>query len=77
MKDDANKIQQKGRPITIRLQDQVEDESRRLIQNNYLNRATETTEDCFVSPAVITVKKDNLVKMALVSRKSNEKQEKT
>ena len=58
IKDDANKLQQKDRPIPIRLQDQVEDESRRLIQNGYLNRATETTEDCFVSHAVIVGKKD-------------------
>ena len=35
-------------------------------------RATENTEDCFVSPAVTTVKKDKSVKIALDSRKLNE-----
>ena len=37
-----------------------------------MERATEVTEDCFVSPAVITVKKDKSVKIALDSRKLNE-----
>ena len=35
-------------------------------------RATEINEDCFVSPTVITVKKDNSIKIALESRKLNE-----
>ena len=37
-----------------------------------MERATEITEDCFVSPAVITVKKDKSIKVALDSRKLNE-----
>ena len=38
-----------------------------------MERATEITEDCFVSPAVITsVKKDMSVKIAFESRKLNE-----
>ena len=57
-KEDAKKIQQKGRPVPIHLQNQVAEEIKRLIKNGYLERATEITEDCFVSPAVITVKKD-------------------
>ena len=65
------KIQQK-RPIPIYLQDQVAEEIKRLIKNGYLERATETTKDCFVSPAVITVEKDKSVKIALDSRKINE-----
>ena len=72
LKEDANIIQQKGRPIPIHLQDQVAEEIKRLIKNGYLERATEITEDCFVSPAVITVKKDKSIKIALDSRKLNE-----
>ena len=72
LKEDANIIQQKGRPIPIHLQDQVAEEIKRLIKNGYLERATEITEDCFVSPAVRTVKKDKSIKIALDSRKLNE-----
>ena len=69
LKEDAKIIQQKGRPIPIHLQDQVADEFKRLIKNGYLERATKITENCFVSPAVITVKKHKSVKIALDSRK--------
>ena len=40
------------------------------MENGYLERVTENTEDYFVSPAVITVKQDK--KNALDSRKLNE-----
>ena len=72
LKEDAKIIQQKGRPRPIHLQDQVGDEIERLIKNGYLERATDITETCFMSPAVITVRKDKLVKIALDSRKLNE-----
>ena len=72
LKEDAKIIQQKGRPVPIHLQNQVAEEIKRLIKNGYLERATEITEDCFVSPAVITVKKDKSMKIALDSRKLNE-----
>ena len=63
--EDANIIQQKYRPIPIHLQDQVADEIKRPRKNGYLERATGITEDCFVSPAAFTVKKDKSVKIAL------------
>ena len=69
---DAKILQQKGRPIPLHLQEQVADEIERLIKNGYLERATEITENCCVSPTVITVKKDKSVKIALDSRKLNE-----
>ena len=59
VKEGAQIIQQKGRPIPVHLQDQVALELKRLIKHGYLERATEITEDCFVIPAVITVKKIN------------------
>ena len=37
-----------------------------------MERATEINEDCFVSPAVITVKNDRSTKIAFDSRKLNE-----
>ena len=72
LKEDAKITQQKGRPVPIHLQNQVAEEIKRLIKNEYLERATEITEDCFVSPADITVKKDKSIKIALDSRKLNE-----
>ena len=72
LKEGAQIIQQKGRPIPIQLQDQVALELKRLIKHEYIGRAMEITEDCFVSPAVLTVKKDKSIKIALDSRKLNE-----
>ena len=72
IKEGAQIIQQKGRPIPIHLQDQVALDLKRLIKHGYLERATEITEDCFVSPAVIKVKKDKSIKIPLDSRKLNE-----
>ena len=43
----------------------------RLTKRGYLERATEITQDGFVSPAVVPVKKDKSVKIALDSRKLN------
>ena len=62
----------KEKLIPIHLQDQVAEELKRLIKNGDLERATEINEDCFESPAVITVKKDKSIKIALDSRKLNE-----
>ena len=72
LKENANIIQQKGRLIPVHLQDQVAEKLKRLIKNGYLERATEFNEDCFVSPAAITVKKDKSIKFALDSAKLNE-----
>ena len=72
LKEGAQIIQQKERPIPIHLKDQVALDLKRLMKHGYLERATEITEDCFVSPAVITVKKDKSIKIALDSRKLNE-----
>ena len=73
LKPDAKLIQQKGRPIPIHLQPAVGKEIEKLKENGHIERATNIDENCFVSPAVITVKKDKTVKIALDSRKLNEK----
>ena len=72
LKATAQIIQQKRRPIPILVQDQVEQELKRQIKHDYVERATEITEDCFVRPAVTTVNKDKSVKIALDSKKLNE-----
>ena len=65
-------IQQKARPIPYHLQDDVKNELNRLIKSGHLERLETIEEDCFVSPVVITVKKDKTVKIALDARKLNE-----
>ena len=72
LKEGAQILQQKGRPISLHLQEQVAKELKRLIGNGYLERATEITEERpkshgFVSPAVLTVKKVKPIKRALDS----------
>ena len=72
LKEDARLIHQKGRPIPIHLQQSVEKEINKLMKQGHIEKANNIDENCFVSPAVITVKKDKSVKIALDSRKLNE-----
>ena len=69
LKEDAKLIQQKGRPIPIHLQQSVGKEINKLMKQGHIEKANNIDENCFVSPAVITVKKDKSVKIALDSRK--------
>ena len=65
-------IQPKARPIPYHLQEDVKKELDRLIKSGHLERLETIEEDCFVSPVVITVKKDKTVKIALDARKLND-----
>ena len=55
---DIKSIQQKRRPVPIDFQKNVRHELEKLIENGHLEKTDGTTEHCFVSPAVITLKKD-------------------
>ena len=57
LKDDAKLIQQKGRPIPIHLQQAVGKEIEKLKKLGHIEKAENIDENCFVSPAVITIKK--------------------
>ena len=72
LKPDAKLIRQKGRLIPIHLQPAVGKEIEKLTKNGHIEKATNIDENCLVNPAVITVKKDKTVKIALDSRKFNE-----
>ena len=63
LKKDAKPIQQKGRPVPIHFQKRVRRELEKLIKSGHLEKADETTENCFTSPAVITIKKDKSSKL--------------
>ena len=58
--------------MPIHFQKTVKNELKKLIETGHLEKANNTTENCFVSPAVITIKKDKSVKIALDLRKLNE-----
>ena len=72
LKPNAKPVQQKARPIPLHLQAAVEKEIQKLIDSGHIEKLEEVPEDTFISPAVITVKKDKSVKIALDSRKLNE-----
>ena len=77
LKKDTKPIHQKKRPVPIHFQSSVRDELEKLIEKGHLEKADGRTENCFISPAVITKKKDKLVRIALDSRKLNESRIKT
>ena len=65
-------IQQKGRRIPIHLQERVEGESNKLIDQNNMIKLDKCCDGQFISPIVITKKKDPTVKLALDSKKTTE-----
>ena len=60
-------VQQKGRRVPISLQEKVDFEIDQLLKQGHIEKLTKY----FVSPIVITVKKDGSVKLALESRELN------
>ena len=65
-------VKQKARPVPLHLQEDVGRELEKLIKSGHWEKTKKVDEDCFVSPVVITVNSDKLVKIALDSRKLNE-----
>ena len=57
---------------TYHLQKDVKNKLDRLIKSGHLERLETIGDDCFVSPVIITVKKDKTVKLALDARKRND-----
>ena len=58
---------QKGRRIPINIQDEVADELKRLIDIGHVEKLNSCSEEHFISPIVITVKKDRSINLALDS----------
>ena len=63
-------IQQKGRRIPIHLQERVEGKLE-LIDQKHIIKLGKCLNKQFISPIVITAKKDQAVKLALDSKKIN------
>ena len=64
-------IQQKGRRVPLHLLEKVERKLDKLIQDKQISKLEKCPDDLFVSPVVITVKKDKSVKIALDTKKLN------
>ena len=64
-------VQQKGSRVPISLQEKVDAEINKPLQQGHIEKLTECSDKYFVSPIVITVKKDGSVKLALESRELN------
>ena len=72
LKKDVKPIQQKRRPVPIHFQKIVREDLEKLIETGHLEKADNSTENCFISSAVITIEKEKSVKIALNSRKLND-----
>ena len=59
---------QKGRRVPINLLDKVSDELKKLTEQGHIEKLQECSDKNFISPIVITVKKDKSVKLALDSK---------
>ena len=67
----AKITQQKGRRVPVQLQDAVQKEIERLLNEGHIERVTEVIDNEFIQPIVITVKRDKSVKIALDARALN------
>ena len=58
-------IQEKGRWIPIHIQEEVQAELSKLLSEGHITKLDKCTSDCFIAPIVITLKKDDSIKLAL------------
>ena len=63
--------QEKGRRIPIHIQDKVQAELEKLLAEGHIQKFDKCTSDCFIAPIVITVKKDNSIKLPLDAKPIN------
>ena len=64
-------LQEKGRRIPIHIQGKMYEETEKLLTEGHLKRLDKCTSDCFIAPIVITVKKDDSIKLALDAKPIN------
>ena len=64
-------IQEKGRRIPIHIQDKVQAELLKLLSEGHITKLDKCTSDCSIAPIVITVKKDDSIKLALDAKPIN------
>ena len=64
-------IQENGRRIPIHIQERVQAELSKLLSEGHITKLDKRTSDCFIAPIVITVKKDDSIKLALDAKPIN------
>ena len=64
-------IQEKGRRVSVHIQDKVGLEIQTLIQEGHVVKLNKCTSEHFISPAKITAKKDGSVKLAMDAKPMN------
>ena len=69
-------IQEKGRRVPVYIQDKVGLEIQKLIQEGHVVKLNKCTSEHFISPIVITAKKDGSVKLAMNAKPMNDQIEK-
>ena len=65
-------IQTKGRKVPLHLLAEVNEELKRMETEGHIIKLEKCDEDCFISPIVITRKKDTSIKLALDSKLLND-----
>ena len=71
-KEKFTPTQHKGRRVPLHLLERVEQELEKLIEDKQIKRLEKCSDEYFISPVVITVKKDKSVKIALDSKELND-----
>ena len=69
-------IQEKGRRVPVHIQDKVGLEIQKLIQEGHVVKLNKCTSVLFISPIVITAKKDGSVKLAMDAKPMNDQNHK-
>ena len=65
-------IQEKGRRVPVHIQDKVGQDIQKLIQEGHVVKLNKCTSEHFISPIVITAKKDGSVKLAMDAKPMND-----
>ena len=71
IKEGAKATQQKGRRALLLLRKAVDAEIKNLINSGHIERVDKISDEVFIQPVVITVRKDRSVKIALDARSLN------
>ena len=71
-KENFTPTQHKGRRVPLHLLERVEQELEKLIEDKQIMRLEKWSDEYFISPVVIIVKKDQSVKIALDSKELND-----
>ena len=72
MKEFFTPVQQKGRRVPLQFLEKLENELKKLIDDKQIIELDKCSDEYFISPVVITVKHDKIVKKALSFKKLND-----